>query len=631
MDFKEQYASPYKYAGNSPVCMYDPDGNIALLVVAIGFSFVGAFLGGASANDDWRIWKWEWSNWSTYLGIFSGGIAGFFLPSAFLGGAAFIAGFFGLGIGSLMSYVIISGIGLVGAYVNMSFANNTFNPLEWKWKKPGLYSSLLQGFSSAVQLPNAFKNFHTLMGVYGKTFLAASLACGAFISYLTISSINNSFNPSEWKFNLKTCIGCVNSFLNGLFLPSSFLSITKFNSEFIKNSIWGKIILASSMVIVPVIFIWSLKQEMCCDWLTLLKSPSAWEMLVSGIIMGYNLPHLILDAIPNTYKIYKNGFLDSIKMYKKEQELLKKFVNEECEARAERIAKRIHESPEYRDASPADKAKIDAKLNVWQEELRTTGTVTDVDIKDMQLSSKGSSKIMRQGLSQIKTFPKLIGGTGVYAVAHLEDGRTLITHSSSAESYAMYDKNGNRVPIIVDIDGVPTELNPEIHRLANLMPTENIIIEGINQQNQNDPIGNLAQLQERSGHTNNPRNCGEFRLVNILANRLGINASQFVTLSAFRDTNFEPIIRCNNCRLSTRQIPELSVLTDWNNSNLAQIELTQNFDACIQHTHLNKVFLHAITYDLNSLYFMPHRGFYNRGKENTDGEEDSESNNKKNN
>ena len=57
MDAKEQYASPYKYAGNSPVFMFDPDGNIAILVVAIGFSIAGAYLGGAAANDDWRILK----------------------------------------------------------------------------------------------------------------------------------------------------------------------------------------------------------------------------------------------------------------------------------------------------------------------------------------------------------------------------------------------------------------------------------------------------------------------------------------------------------------------------------------------------------------------------------------------
>ena len=126
MDAKEQYASPYKYAGNSPVFMFDPDGNIAILVVAIGFSIAGAYLGGAAANDDWRILKWEWTSWSTYLGMFAGGITGFFLPMGFGLGLGIVAST--LGVSLLTGGVILFGIGLIGAYVNMSFTSNTFNP-----------------------------------------------------------------------------------------------------------------------------------------------------------------------------------------------------------------------------------------------------------------------------------------------------------------------------------------------------------------------------------------------------------------------------------------------------------------------------------------------------------------------
>jgi len=57
VDPKEQYFSPYKYAGNSPVSMVDPDGQVAFiipLVIAGARAIVGGYLGGAAANKQWN-------------------------------------------------------------------------------------------------------------------------------------------------------------------------------------------------------------------------------------------------------------------------------------------------------------------------------------------------------------------------------------------------------------------------------------------------------------------------------------------------------------------------------------------------------------------------------------------------
>lgn len=50
-DPKAQYFSPYKYAGNSPVSLVDPDGEFAFLIACLILGAVGAYLGGAAANN----------------------------------------------------------------------------------------------------------------------------------------------------------------------------------------------------------------------------------------------------------------------------------------------------------------------------------------------------------------------------------------------------------------------------------------------------------------------------------------------------------------------------------------------------------------------------------------------------
>ncbi len=72
IDPKEQYFSPYKYAGNSPVSMVDPDGELAFLVLLpfiIAGAMAGGYLGGAAANNRWDPTVWDFKSKETWLGL----------------------------------------------------------------------------------------------------------------------------------------------------------------------------------------------------------------------------------------------------------------------------------------------------------------------------------------------------------------------------------------------------------------------------------------------------------------------------------------------------------------------------------------------------------------------------------
>jgi hypothetical protein len=75
--------SPYLYAGNNPLLYIDEDGQFWWVVAGAA---IGAYLGGASAQDNWE-WnptKWE-NNFGTYLGVIGGGLAGGFAANAIAG------------------------------------------------------------------------------------------------------------------------------------------------------------------------------------------------------------------------------------------------------------------------------------------------------------------------------------------------------------------------------------------------------------------------------------------------------------------------------------------------------------------------------------------------------------------
>ena len=68
-----QFTNPYVYCGNNPIMLIDQDGRIADWVVGLVFA-VGAYLGGASANENWNPFQWDWGSGSTWGEMFGGGL-----------------------------------------------------------------------------------------------------------------------------------------------------------------------------------------------------------------------------------------------------------------------------------------------------------------------------------------------------------------------------------------------------------------------------------------------------------------------------------------------------------------------------------------------------------------------------
>ncbi|EDS43793.1 conserved hypothetical protein [Culex quinquefasciatus] len=132
VDPLEQYASPYKYAGNSPLDMVDPDGRFAFLIplAIVG----GAYLGGLIYNSSAKPWEWDWHSRGTYLSIAGGAATG----GIFSG----ILGLAGTGL-------------LLGAYLGGASAEDSWFPRDWKWDK-STWFGIFAGGASGVLLPNSW-------------------------------------------------------------------------------------------------------------------------------------------------------------------------------------------------------------------------------------------------------------------------------------------------------------------------------------------------------------------------------------------------------------------------------------------------------------------------------------------
>jgi hypothetical protein len=61
--------------GNNPVMYVDPDGEFVFLVVG---AVIGAYVGGAMANDHMNPGKWDYSSGSTWAGMGVGAVVGAF-------------------------------------------------------------------------------------------------------------------------------------------------------------------------------------------------------------------------------------------------------------------------------------------------------------------------------------------------------------------------------------------------------------------------------------------------------------------------------------------------------------------------------------------------------------------------
>lgn len=238
VDPKGQYASPYVYAGNSPIAIVDPDGQFAFLLVSILLGILGAYLGGAAANNSWNPAKWDWKSSSTWLGILGGGLAGVSLPYSMTSTMTYLMG---LGLSTTTSVSIMIGTGLGFSYLSMAAANNDWDSRNWDMQSPATWNALFSGIATSSWI---ITNPSDLVGSYaaisttmGKSlFIGSKIALSGGLAYMFgVLAHDGEYDPSKWDFSKP---GLYLAVLDGVTLATT---IVNFSSNLPKKIVkWEK-------------------------------------------------------------------------------------------------------------------------------------------------------------------------------------------------------------------------------------------------------------------------------------------------------------------------------------------------------------------------------------------------------
>ncbi|XP_059612603.1 uncharacterized protein LOC132259075 [Phlebotomus argentipes] len=255
-DPKAQYFSPYKYAGNSPISEVDPDGELAFLLISLALGVLGAYLGGAAANDRWNPVEWDFTDPGTYLGIGGGAIAGALLPVGFAASAAAIGGLAG---SAAIGVTATVGLGVGGAYLTTAASTGSWDPSKWKWDRPNTWSSLFQGFGAGsgiaggIGITHNFANSGKVIVYLGNlkalnaigigqravkgVFLTVSYASAGGLAYYRAGSANDgNFAFWEWDWtNPATWSGLVDGFDTGMGWPQNVMEMSRGVGRLAKN------------------------------------------------------------------------------------------------------------------------------------------------------------------------------------------------------------------------------------------------------------------------------------------------------------------------------------------------------------------------------------------------------------
>lgn len=231
-DPKAQYFSPYKYAGNSPVSMVDPDGEEAITIIAIAAgAIVGTYLGGAAVNNRWDPTDWDFKDGGTWAGMIGGGVTGAFIPG---GVSASVAGFGGL-VGATGASVFGIGatiaVGTGGAYLMTAAANDNWDPSEWEWDRPKTWNTLFQGFGAGVSVSGGVFKAHnyaaeSIASASRPLFLRVSYGMAAAGMY-GAGVVANDKQAAFWLWDWggpKTYAAFVDGFGSGIGKPQSLHS-----------------------------------------------------------------------------------------------------------------------------------------------------------------------------------------------------------------------------------------------------------------------------------------------------------------------------------------------------------------------------------------------------------------------
>lgn len=223
IDPAEQYFSPYKYAGNSPVMMVDPDGKIAIIALtALALALVGAYLGGAAANDEFNPVDWKWKNKNTWLGIVGGALTGALLPLGAVGSATVL-----INLGLVQACIVVGALGIAGAYLSMGAAYNSWDPRDWNFSSPILWNAMFDGFAIGASIPAGInhKAFSTKLGKFLFVGATAIVGTGSFV----FNGIQNN-----WDFTTPGMyLGFLIVFNDATTLPTFFRNSAKSFSKIV--------------------------------------------------------------------------------------------------------------------------------------------------------------------------------------------------------------------------------------------------------------------------------------------------------------------------------------------------------------------------------------------------------------
>ncbi|CAF0726771.1 unnamed protein product [Adineta steineri] len=332
IDPQGQYASLYKYAGNSPVSMVDPDGELAFIpLLMLGFAVVGGHLGGASVNNSWDIREWDLANPGTYLGIVGGALTGALAPVGLTISVAAIANF---GLSVATAAAATSALGVGGMYLGMASASQTWNPLQWQWSRPMIWSSGFQGFTFGASIVGGVGNwyqYYRYLGTAGKcAFAIGCVASSTGMTYFSMASATNSWSPREWKLTSPTTVfaGLGGAF-GGLMAPLGLLYTGK--SITYLQTISSRIFIGCGTLIpggtCSYLFA-SAANDSFTNWD--MSSPKTYESIIGGFLFGISLPGLpkaLSDGMKKTSKAWKRHEYYQKEHYKIDQQLANEIVD----------------------------------------------------------------------------------------------------------------------------------------------------------------------------------------------------------------------------------------------------------------------------------------------------------------